>query len=340
MVLDDRVLAVWCETLDDITVLRQAGENEAAEFVQVKAEGADQLWSVSRLCKRKEAQPGTSILEKSLANDRCKEHCSFTVVTTRDLRSELRPLSLSPTEPSRLEAIPALGTELIRRLPGYASPNGHDAAWWAGRTTWRVLYGSETTRDHNRLLLSNIVETIGSILFPDQIETVYELLLQRIITASAKDKNAERSAGKFEREELKQWLADRINDTYDNRIRAGSVLLREKLEAAGLDGIAISTATELRRSYRARTLEPSYLDLENVRTWEDKVRARLNRLRATLDTGATAENGVHFHDRTLRELACLRREFDTDDPPPDEILQGCMYHITALCQHRFVRPEI
>ena len=340
MVLFDGVQAVWCETQDDITVLRQSGEQEVAEFVQVKAEVSDQLWSVSQLCQRKEGSPGTSILEKSLANDRCKEDCRFSIVTTRDLRSELKSLSVPVDEPSRLQAIPILGAKLIDKLPHYESPNGHNAAWWTERTTWNVLHSNEATRDHNRHLLSRIAEATGFVLFSDQIETVYDLLLQRIITASAANKNADRNAGKFEREELRQWIEDGIKDNYDSGRNAGSGLLIEKLEAAGLDRIAISTATELRRLYRATTLEPSYLKLDNVRTWEDKVRGLLNRLRANLDTGAVSDSGVDFHNRSLNALAQLRSELATDDPPPDEVLQGCMYHITALCQHRFVRPSI
>ena len=339
MVLDG-AQAVWCETIDDITVLRQSGGQEIAQFVQVKAKDSDQLWSISQLCQRKKGLSGTSILEKLLANDRCKEDCKFTIVTTRDLYSELKPLSLSVDEPSRLQAIPSLGAKLIDKLPHYESPNGHNVAWWTERTTWSVLHGNEAASDHNRHLLSRIAEATGYVLFSDQIETVYELLLLRIIKASAADKNAHRDAGKFEREELRQWIEGRIKANYDSGRNAGSGLLIEKLKAAGLDRIAISTATELRRLYRAKTLEPSYLDLDNVRTWENKVRGLLNRMRSTLDTGAISDSGVDFHDRSLQALAQLRSEFDTHDPPPDEILQGCMYHITALCQHRFVRAKI
>ena len=340
MVLTEKTLSVWCETLDDITVLRQAGEIESAEFVQVKAVSSDQLWSPSRLCQRQEGRPGTSILEKSLANDRCKEDCTFSIVTTRDLQSKLSPLSLPVGEPSRSDTISGLGATFVEKLPDCESPNGHNPAWWAERTTWTVLHSSEAAKNHNLLLLSRIVEPTAFVLFSDQVENIYELLLNRIMKASAADKNARRNAGKFEREKLRQWLTGRIKDVHENGRRAGSGLLIEKLEDAGLDGIAISTATELRRSYRAKTLEPSYLELDNVRKWEDKVRGLLNRLRASLDTGAISESGVGFHNRSLQALAQLRSEFDADSPPPDEMLQGCMYQITALCQHRFVRPKI
>ena len=245
----------------------------------------------------------------------------------------------SLNEPSRLQAIPNLAAKLIEKLPHVESPNGHNPAWWAQRTTWSVLHSNKAARDHNRNLLSKIAKTTGHVLFPDQVDTVYQLLLQRISEASAVNKNTDRNAGKFDREELRQWIQGTIKDNYQSARNAGSSLLTEKLDAAGLDGIAISTATELRRLYRATTLEPSYLKLDNVHTWEDKVRALLNRLRANLDTGAISDSGVDFHNRSLNALVQLRTELATDDPPPDEILQGCMYHITALCQHRFVRPS-
>lgn len=340
MVLSDEITAVWCETLDDITVIRFAGAMETAEFVQVKSQHSDQLWSVAQLCQRKNGLPGTSVLERSLANDRCKEDCSFRIVTTRGIRSELRPLSLSRREPLRLETIPSLADRLVERLPDYESPNGHNAAWWSESTTWSVMHDSKVAKDQNLHLLARIAERSGFALFPDQIESVYEHLLQRIIIASAADKHIQRNAGKFRREQLTPWLERRIKENYDSGRKSGSSLLIEKLEAAGLDGIAISTAAELRRSYRSKTLEPSYLQLDDFRTWEDKVRGLLNRLRANLDTGAISDGGVDFHNRSLEALAQLRHEFDSEDPPPDEILQGCMYHITALCQHRFVRPSI
>lgn len=339
MILSDAIQAVWCETLDDITVLRQSDGSEVAEFVQVKAEQSDQLWSVSQLCQRKDSLSGTSILEKSLANDRCKEKCIFSIVTSRDIRSELKPLSLSAGEPSRLRTIPILAAKLIDKLPNCHSPNGHNVGWWADRATWRVLHGNEAVKNHNRYLLSKIAESSGIILFSDQIETVYGLLLHRIINASAADKNTCRDAGKLEREHLRLWIEERLKDNYDSGRISGSTQLTDKLEAAGMDGIAISAATELRRLYRARTLEPSYLQLNHLRTWEDKVRATLNRLRASLDSGAISDSGVAFHDRSLQALVQLRTQLSADDPPPDEILQGCMYHITALCQHRFVGPS-
>ena len=339
MVLGDDAHAVWCETLDDITVLRQAGEKETVEFVQVKSTSSDQLWSISQLCRRNGAERGTSILEKSLANDQCREECNFSIVTKRDVRSELSPLTFALGEPSRSDAMPNLGARLLEKLADYESPNGHNAAWWAKRATWRVLYDSHAVSNHNRYLLSQIVERTGLILFPDQIDTVYGLILYRIVNVSAADKRAKRDAGKLEREELARWINDLVRDARTSGQAGGSGLLVSKLKAAGLDDVAIAAADQLRRSYRTKTLEAPYLDLENMETWEHKVRGLLNRLRANLDSGTIEDDGVTFHSRVLHELAALHSTNTGATAPLEAALQGCMYHMTALCQHRFVRPD-
>ena len=339
MVLGNDAYAVWCETLDDITVLRRAGEKETVEFVQVKGTSSDQLWSIAQVCQRNGAETGTSILERSLAHDRCREECYFTIVTKRDVRSELKPLTFDLDEPSRSGALRSLRSKLLQKIADYESPNGHDAAWWADHARWRVLYDSTAIRDHNCHLLSKIVERTDLVLFPDQIGTVYELILNRIVRASAADKRATRDAGKLEREELAGWINDLVGEARASGRVGGSRLLTKKLKAAGLDEVAIASADALRRSYRAKALEPSYLDLENMAPWEDKVRGLLNRLRAELDCGTIDDDGVNFHNRVLRALAELNSTNDGATAPQDATLQGCMYHMTALCQHRFVRPS-
>ena len=327
--------------MDDITIIRRVGESEVVEFVQVKATDAEQLWSIAQLCSRDGQVIGTSILEKSLANDRCEEACSFHMVTTLGLRNELEPLSYPVDEAPRLAAIPAVKSKLVGRLPEYLSPNGHNAGWWAERARWSVMHGSNAVSDFNRHLLTKIIESTEFSLFSDQIEKVYELLLQRIAKASAADKQVTRDAGKIRQGELRSWLEDRIRECYDSAHNSGSGLLKTKLNAAGLDDDAIAAASELRRLYRAKTLDVSYLDLDDMRSWENGVRGVLNRLRASLDTGALSDSGVQFHARALGELQRLARDPSRGQPaPPDEFLQGCMYHITSLCQHRFVRAEI
>src|SRR5262245_36738935 len=59
------LLQVWCETHDDITLIWQGLSSEEIEFVQVKSNELDQLWSIAKLCDRgkkdKAPKAGTSI---------------------------------------------------------------------------------------------------------------------------------------------------------------------------------------------------------------------------------------------------------------------------------------
>ena len=99
------LLQVWCETHDDITLIWQGPLGEEIEFVQVKSNELDQLWSVAKLCERekRDADPkaGTSIYERSLANDRCCEPCRFRLVTCRPVQSDLYALTLPYSSPDR-----------------------------------------------------------------------------------------------------------------------------------------------------------------------------------------------------------------------------------------------
>ena len=49
MLLKPNLLQVWCETQDDITLISENDGVEQVEFVQVKSNELNQLWSISEL---------------------------------------------------------------------------------------------------------------------------------------------------------------------------------------------------------------------------------------------------------------------------------------------------
>lgn len=77
MLLDPALEQVWCETLDDITLIRRADGTLLIEFVQVKAADLAQMWSVARICDGKQQ----SLVARSLAQHRCAEPCTFRIVS-------------------------------------------------------------------------------------------------------------------------------------------------------------------------------------------------------------------------------------------------------------------
>jgi hypothetical protein len=81
------LLEIRCETQDDITLIWQAIDGEEVEFIQVKGSEFNHLWTLAELCKREKAPSnpdgfGTSIVERSLAHDRCAENCRFRMITS------------------------------------------------------------------------------------------------------------------------------------------------------------------------------------------------------------------------------------------------------------------
>ncbi|RYF42002.1 MAG: DUF4297 domain-containing protein [Cytophagaceae bacterium] len=56
MLTDTRIESVWCERQDDVTVIRFENGQRTVEFIQVKGNSFDHLWSTAEICKRKEME--------------------------------------------------------------------------------------------------------------------------------------------------------------------------------------------------------------------------------------------------------------------------------------------
>ena len=82
MLTSSNLLEVSCETYDDILLVWKDANDNALEFVQVKAEHLNQLWTIAKLCERTKTPnntdgDGSSILEKILSRDQYKEVSRF-----------------------------------------------------------------------------------------------------------------------------------------------------------------------------------------------------------------------------------------------------------------------
>jgi Cap4, dsDNA endonuclease domain len=90
MLRNPNLAAVWCETLDDITLLwTPSGGGVTVEFVQVKSIDLGQMWSIALICEGGKK----SLVAHSLAQHRCHEPCCFRVVRPPN-RGSLGCLSL------------------------------------------------------------------------------------------------------------------------------------------------------------------------------------------------------------------------------------------------------
>jgi hypothetical protein len=320
----------------------ELGEQEV-EFVQVKAENLEQLWSLALLCKRQGKKVGSSVLEKLLANDRCKEPCRFRIVTRRPPAEDLKILEaprVAEIRGSGSERMQQLSEALEAKLNGVKSANGNGPRWWAERTIWETGHSEASLQNRNLRSLGRAVDEAGRFLVSDQREQLYQLFLMKVKKAADADKSLDRGVGKLTRSELADWFAEQAQLLERGGSEAGGRALKEKLEAAGIAEDIIASAQDLRRSYLARWLRPSYLERDMSRAWEDKIRAELVELRASLDSGEISESGVDFHYRTLKALEKLRSEVPEGTRLPKDFFQGCMYYITDVCQHRFVKANV
>lgn len=347
MTLSSGIEEVWCESLDDITLIRGEAGNESVEYVQVKAENLEQLWTIAMLVKRNRTSSntsgiGSSVLERSLAYDRSGEPSRFRLVLRRPAAADLRILipELGATEhrPDP-EEYQKHKTNVLDKIPFALSPLGHCACWWLQRASYEIVHSAKSLEQENLHLISKIVEKMDATLYADQRESLYELLLTRIQRASTHSSPRQRQEGRILRESQISWMEDAVRKMESRGSSANGKRLEKKMSAANLPSETIQSAQELRRSYRTQTLRPRYLELNKARAWEDRVRARLNRLRASLDSGEISDSGLEFHQRCLVELDAIESRSESEPRPEDFFLQGCMYYITDLCQHRFQRAD-
>jgi predicted esterase YcpF (UPF0227 family) len=336
---------VWCENQDDVALIWDHDGKEEVEFVQVKGDEFDQLWSIAKLCDRKrtDGQPvvGTSILERSLAYDRCSEPCYFRIVTIRPVMEELRPLTYALDSQSRILAQNKINelTRLVAvKVGNFRSPNNNGHDFWISHAVWDEAHSESSIKTANLLRLLAIVEAEGEHLFGDQIEELYERLLTKVYNAGRIRWVDQPDGKKLKKPQLVGWFVENLRTMAYPAPTGGGQTVKQKMEAARLPQDAIDTANDQRRRYREELLGPQYLQTREIRMIEDEVTALLQDLRSQLDAGLIADSGVQFHARCLQQLAELRDRLPIT-PPPLGLLHGCMYSIADRCLHRFARAE-
>lgn len=132
---------------------------------------------------------------------------------------------------------------------------------------------------------------------------------------------------------MTRWLDSYLESRRSQPITAGT-RLKEKLARAGLAEGDIAAALMSRQRYLAERFRPQYLRLGDLSHLSDEVSAVLQGLRAKLDSGEIADDGIGFHAECLKRMEQLQHSH-SDLRPPLSVLQGCMYDIADRCVHRF-----
>ena len=352
MLSDETLRQVRCESQDDITLIWQDEHDEEIEFVQVKGGTLNQLWSIAKLCERekrsekvsqqKDNSLGSSIIEKSLANDRFLQGSRFRIVTRRDLNSDLQILKLPFSSPLRLSTngdLEKLSSALTERIAEFKSPKGHGANFWVLKTLWEVEYDSEVLKRKNINSLRRFVENLGGYLPTSQEDALYDVLLKKVQDAACADWRIEPSAKQIESDNFLLWLKQHIQETQRTSPLTPGRKMQEKMEDVRLPEDYIESAHRALKLYRQETLQPKYLDTSSRELIEGEVSAILQDLRSDLDIGKLSSSGVEFHAACLSRLKELQASLPLEPKPTLSFLHGCMYFITGRCGHRFRRIE-
>lgn len=339
MLSDSNLSEVSCETYDDILLVWHGEGGKVLEFVQVKGEHPDQLWSVAKLCERSKSQKspdgkGTSVLERSLVRDRYVETARFRIVTCRQVHADFEVLTREHGHEHRKMSygpFKKLSEDVGRRLHGVRSVKKNGTDYWLRNAHWNVIAEADISR-LNREALGTELHKSGLPYDPDTVRGIYGNLC-----ALAKE-TAEYGVEKWTKKriscvellaKLRSWI-----EPYPDKGKADR--LTQKLTDGGLDRICQNVAKDQQQFYLRKKRSPGYLTTKQIEVIEQQVLDKLHILRSSLDSGKIKEGGVEFHDRCLNEVNGLR-DVNTGSSLLPGYLSGCMYEITARCRHRFTR---
>ena len=342
MLSNDDLKEVWCETYDDIVLIRQKSGVDTVEFVQVKSETHNQLWTPSLLCQRdkKKGEPeksGTSIPERSLARDCSQEKAIFRLVTSWELHSDLRFLKLPRDHKDRAvdtEVFKDLFKQVDEKTGNFHSVKGDGCNSWLSRLLWEV-FSQQSLEKLNCLNLIKVLEKMDMPVAADSAEIVYNALLT-LVKEAAERPDTER--------EKKFLLASDVRAFIKKQAQpfpglGPNEVLERKLSDAKLPSTELETAQDLRRAYLMAVRTRSFLETGGTPTYAGAILHQLLSLRTERDSGQIPNmDGINFHALCLKRVnEVMASPISNTDATPLELGAGCMYDITARCRHRFTR---
>ncbi len=342
MIGDPALLKIHFETHDDVVLVRSTDKDTVriAEYVQVKAEEPDQLWSVATLCEKKKT-PASSLFERSLARDCHAETARFRIVTLRSPASPLEPLTYAADSEFRLftrEAMAALLAELNQRFPDAKSPKGADSAYWLTHCRWEARHDYQTVVQGNQRRLFVLASAAGCMLLIEQVMTLLEEL--RVMAKTAGDLlwTPHRLRKIISRETIVAWWQGKLREIGDGAAQKSGGKLAEKLAAAGVSKDIIELAVELRRDYGTLVRSPRYMETDETRAVQGRVKSDAMSLRTRLMSGVLRADGAGFHARCVEQMNIINADRPPGLPDQSAYLKGCLYDIADRCLLRFEPP--
>lgn len=342
MLEDPSFLKMHCETHDDVVLVRIVeGSAMQAEFVQVKANEPDKLWSISDLCTGKKGKPRTSIFEISLGRDKHCEESRFRLVTLRPVVSDLEILTFAYGAPEREagERFKTLKSELDRRFPDMNSEKRNGTGYWIENCYWDVRHSEDAARNANLLRLMKLSIQEGQPLLPELAEVLMDELRAWVKEAAVAKWVPDRDKKIITRETLRAWWERRAAELVEGAAAPSGGKLRKKMVEAGLPDEVVGLAIDMRREYARVARMSHYMEPEEGARLQSRVKSEAMSLRARFVARQIDLDGVGFHALCIGRMDTVNGERPTGSQDRSAFLKGCMYDIADRCLLRFARPE-
>ena len=345
MLEDPSFLKMHCETHDDVVLVRTvdgSAMGRRAEFVQVKANEPDKLWSISDLGAGKKTKTGAPIFEVSLGRDKHSEESRFRIVTLRPVVSNLKILTFSYGAPGREAAghrFKTLKSELDRRFPDVKSRKRNGTAYWIENCYWDVRHSWPNVRDANLLRIMRLSSKEERPLLPELAEVLVEELRARAKEAGDAKWEPDRDKKIITRRTLRVWWERRAAELIGGAVPPSGRNLRTKMVKAGLPDEVIGLAVDMRREYARVARTSHYMEPEEVVRLQSRVKSEVMSLRARFVSGQSGLDGVGFHALCVERMDTVNGERSAGSQDRSAFLKGCMYDIADRCLLRFSRPE-
>lgn len=340
MLEDSNIQKVHFETHDDLLVVLTAEPCPVAEFVQVKSGELNQLWTVAVVCKN-ENGTGTSVLDRSLARDCCREQSQFRLITFRQVSSELKPLTYPRGAPGRQLTEPTMAS-LLRvfeeRKLTCVSKKGNGVEYWVANCLWQEWPDEAAIRESNFSRLTRLAGRRSSYLFPEQSDQLLDELRLLVKRAGAARWQSHRGEKIVPRSQICSWLDRRLAELRSGVASPSGGKLAGKMEEAGLSEEQVRMAIDLRLDYAKVVRTSRYMTTKNADKLQVRVKSELASLRARMMAGQLQLDGQGFHLLCLERMDAINNERRSDSDDQSAFLKGCMYDITDRCLHRFSRP--
>jgi hypothetical protein len=339
MLTDGLIVAVWCELHDDILLITRQDGEDWIEFVQVKAERRESLWSPAALCRREKPDaPGTSILERSLAQSRCGEKHRFRVVTLSDINTDLRVLTHDRGSVLRhrdADDVRTLVEKLAKQFEDVPIEGPGGLRFWVDSVLWLVAGTEDAVRNANRTRLQAFLYDRFDMAAPDQVDAVYEFLFRMVEQASRARVPPPYTPKKIGATPLQSDLQAKVSALKQPYAAAGGNPLRRALMRMGMAEMDINDALGEQAAYLAAARRQEYFALRSPQSLYEEVRSVLFGQRAAYRLDSEGDSARQRHLRCIQALDVFHASLPEGGRPPAAHLRGMMYDMVKRGLHTF-----